>query len=506
MAALTPDGKYLAAYWVDGTVALVDIKGETTVDSFFVPNGEHIRAFAVSPDGHFLAAGHEHGAFVWDLRTRALPKVLMPDLEQLYYLRFSPDSKLLACTHSEGVALYDTSTFQRRPFERGDLPIGVTFSQDSRVLAYQANNRRWIRLWDISMNRYLAALRCVGAFWMEYSKDGKRLVAVTGQRVHIWNLAGTGEKLVLGGHTAAVSYVAFSPDGKLLATAGRDHKLKIWDPATGTLVRELNEFHSAVEGLSFSPDGRILAAANYDDGAVLFYDVASWKALTSMQPQVGRPVFSTAFSADGQYLAAAGSNGLTLWRVVRGNGEQMISFQRVGHLMEEFCSSICFSPDGNWLAWVDGDWYLEARHRIHVWDLRRSQPHAVSLARSSSVMKAIGFGPNGDLAFVDDRLAIAVWDVARKQQLASFGEGQIGREGSTHLSADGAWYAVVDQTVAIWDMAARKLLVALPSERPCSLGWSPNRKLLAVGGSDGSAEIWNLPEINVRLAEIGVDW
>src|SRR5205085_10179814 len=114
------------------------------------------------------------------------------------------------------------------PFERGDYPLAVAFSPDRQVLAYQANNLGLIQLWNIPMSRKLAGLTCLDAFWMEYSKDGKRLLAVTKQGVHIWDLAGASEKLVLEGHGAAVSYVVFSPDGKLLATSGRDHKIKLW--------------------------------------------------------------------------------------------------------------------------------------------------------------------------------------------------------------------------------------------------------------------------------------
>jgi WD40 repeat protein len=133
------------------------------------------------------------------------------------------------------------------------------------------------------------------------------------------------------------------------------------------------------------------------------------------------------------------------------------------------------------------------------------------MARSRHVVKGLGFFPDSKhLAFVSDQLSIAVWDVTTKQQLASFGE--LMRRGlkspTTHLSADGAWYAVADQTVTIWDMEAKKLLVALSPERSSvsSLGWSPDRERLAVGGSDGVLEIWNLTKINTKLAEIGLGW
>jgi WD40 repeat protein len=353
---------------------------------------------------------------------------------------------------------------------------------------------------------------CCRAFWMEYSKDGKILVAVTGQLVRTWDLAGASEKLVLERHTAAVSYVVFSPDGKLLASAGRDHKIKVFNPVTGTRLKELTEFSTPVEGLCFSPDSRVLAAGNYKNGTVRFYDVESWKAIATMRPQVGPIVLSTAFSADGQSFAAAGSNGLTLWRTVRGAGEQpTITFQPRDRLTEEFASSICFSLDGNWLACVSGHWYQDT-YRVHVWDLRRSQPHALPIARSRYGMKALGFYPDSrHLAFVSDKPAIAVWD-ASTEEVSSFGDGQLEQRGvpepKTHLSADGAWYALGDQTVTVWDMAAKKLLVALPSEpgSVCSVGWSPNREQLAVGAADGGLVIWNLPKIKARLAEIELDW
>lgn len=488
-----------------------------------MPQGEQVWQLTVSPDGKLLAAGYEHqrapGVLVWDIRSRALLKKREPHLDQIRLLRFSSDSRFLICSHTGGVALYDTSTFQLRTFMRGELPAAIAFSPDSQLFASQAWDLRLIRLWDIAKNRPIAALNCPGAIWMDFSQDGKTLVAVTGfnaQLVRIWNLAGANEKLTLKGHAASVTGVVFSPDGKLLASASDDHKIKIWDPVEGTLVKELVEFSTPTRPLCFSPDGRVLAAGDREEGTVRFYDTQSWEVLKVMRPQVGPNVLSLAFSADGQYFAAAGSHGLTLWRAVRGVGEQLhgvtISLQHLDRLWEEFSASLCFSPDGHWLAWADGSWYYDT-HRAHVWDLRRSQPHALSVARVHEVMKILGFCPDSKhLALVNDQSAIAVWDVTTKQQSSSFGDGQLGPRGifspMTSLSADGAWYAVAGLTVTVWDMAAQKLLVALLSERsPAqSVAWSPNRELLAVGTSDGGLEIWNLPKINAKLAEIGLDW
>jgi serine/threonine protein kinase/WD40 repeat protein len=517
-AALTPDGRYLAASWTNSAVALVRIADGTAAGQFPVPNGEAIKTLTVSPDGKLLAAAYEHGGrygiFVWDIRTRAR-QTLIPDLETPYCLAFSPDSKFMVCTHDEGVALYDTNTFQLRPFERGDLPSAAAFSPDSQILAYEANNIRLIRLWDISRNRSPAAVRCRHAFWVAFSKDSKILVAVSTELVRIWNLAGADEKLDLPGHAAGINSVVFSPDGKLLATSGGDHKVKIWNPTTCRLVKQL-DFSTPVEGLCFSPEGDVLAAGDYDHGTIRFYDVDSWQTLGVMQSCVGDRVHSTAFSPRGFYFAAAGPLGLRLWRIVHAGGDRAtkraISFEPVDQLTEEWSSSICFSPDDLWLAWTDQD-RNELVHRVNVWELGTLRPHAlpmVPMAKSCRAGHALGFSDSKHLTFINDKLQVAVWDVTTKQEVASFGElaEKNYPRPKTHLSADGAWYAVADQTIRIWDMGAKKLLVALAPERSSvsSVNWSPDRKLLAVGGNDGCLEIWDLPKINAKLAKTGLEW
>jgi WD40 repeat protein len=428
----------------------------------------------------------------------------------------------------QGVALYDTATFNPSLLAHGDRASSVTFNPDGQLVAIHLWHLGLIRLWNISMSRVVATLSwpassAATTVAIDYSKDGKMLVAVTSRSVRIWNLAGASEKRVLVGHTGGVADVAFSPDGELLASAGHDHKIRIWNPATGTLVKTLAEFSTPVQTLSFAPSGRIMAAGDFvprsgghGNGTVRFYDVESWKALDSLEPQVSPEIWSVAFSPEGHYFAVGGSSGLKLWRVMPGAAEQpfgkRLSFECLGLLAKGHYSSVRFSPDGNWLAGAEGV-AMAAPHTVHLWDLHNGQAHTLSTARCRYGVQALSFYPDSEqLAFVSAKPAIAVWDLATKQEAFSFGEGVLEQRGAlpphARLSSDGTWYAVGGRAVTVWDMAARKLLVALPEERSpvFSVDWSPDRELLAAGTSDGSLVIWSLPKVKSRLAELGLGW
>src|SRR5262249_26820922 len=146
------------------------------------------------------------------------------------------------------------------------------------------------------------------------------LVAASRHVVRMWYLAGTGEKHILSGHNKAITGLAFSPDGKLLASAGDDPVVRIWDSMTGQLLKQLPYFHSGGSKLAFSADGMKLAAAA--EGAVQIWDVPSWRKLAALtDPELGSSIGSLAFSPNGHYLAACGCErgGLTLWGIKPGD-------------------------------------------------------------------------------------------------------------------------------------------------------------------------------------------
>jgi WD40 repeat protein len=517
--ALSSDGRHVAACPTGATTIQVwNLEDGTAAAPFHSPNREQLRVLAWSPDGRLLAAGYnspDKGLVVWDVATRQCQHQQILNLGVVFTLTFSPDSRRLAVGCNQGAAVFDTSAFPQRPFPvQGDQVHSLAFSPDGRLLFIASEAVGVVRLWDLASNRQLAELKHPGGpFAVALSRDGGTLFTASRKSLRAWNLRGPEEKLVLFGHDGGVPHVAFSPDGKLLASSGKDHTVRIWNPATGEPLQKLPDLPGQVEAVAFSPDGRKLAAADMA-GTLRLWEVSSWKDLPTADQGLGR-IWTIAFGPDG-YFAAGGTQGLRIWRVdERGAGLEapgLMVQPPAGSPAGEF-TALCFSPNGKRLACVrqgraDGD------HRVYLYDLPSGQARELP-ARLQFFVRALAFSPNSrHLIFVSDKQVVEVWDVAAweatgRPQVVSFGsEDLVSGYGGIALSADGAWFACGNQAVTIWDTASRKLLLRLPEERSTvwSLAWSPDRERLAITSSDGGLVVWNLHSIRAQLAEVALDW
>jgi WD40 repeat protein len=530
--AISPDGKHLGAT-LDSShfatvIALWNLTdGTRTTHSFSGRGSERFEGLAFSPDGKFLAAGYGRsnsaGVLLWRLDTGRVEHDLSLDPPSVEKVVFSPDGRFLACACGKLVVLFDTSKFQRRLFIKTPAATSIDFLAGSPLLAISDSCLGGIKLWDVAANREMAVLRHVSQpkdylhFNVVYSRDRNALVAASPRVIRTWNLAGNGEKLIVAGHDGAIADTAISPNGKLLASAGEDNAVRIWDAATGKLRNQLSGFCPQGCPVAFSPDGSMLATD------ILIWDVNSWDRLAAPTDDELHAIISVAFSPDGRYFAACGERGgVTLWRIKRGGvdhgGDSRPSPERIARPPAHgMVWSLAFSPDSQFLAWVENEQYGSPQTIVRLWDVANSREQPFPPVRLAEEVKGIAFhSESKHLIFVADTGAAEAWDVTKGRKVFSFAAGNSeARSGITSLggiialSPDGAWLASSHGTfVTVWDMSRRQLLLKLPEEptRSASIAWSRTGEFLAVGTSDGGLVIWNLVKIKAQLDEIGLGW
>jgi WD40 repeat protein len=531
-----------------------------------------VTTLAISPDGRLLAVGgarspqeRPSSVTLWDIASRKLLAVF-PVPGFVENVTFSADGTTLAeisTTTVRTLRIWSVSTHRPLPDPVNETGVvtSMAYSPDGQFLAVgmlipPGGHRRIsiatvpavIDLWNPATHRLTRRISGLsGPIWsLDFSDDGRLLASGDDHAARLWDPDTGKQRAVLTDHGASVQSVQFEPGGsRILATAGPDRMIRVWNAVTGALYLK-RPTGSSVPAFAFSPGEPYLYTASD------FYDISRINLITGnvagdpIRPQL--PVVHMAFSPDGRVLVLGGLKGslaaldiegrtfynpdgssLTAAAVDRG-GLLAATGTAAGHIQlwrvqdpaavvtwsaghNQDVMSAAFSPDG-WRLAVG-----TSACRVLIWDFRHARRLAdLNNARRVADLAAPGVSESSrflHLAFSPDGKTLAtycsnnfqptspavamVWDARTFKLLAEFRPPGAVQAGDMAFSPDGRTLALDTGTgtVLLWDTRLRQVTgqLSVGGGIHDALAFSPDGSLLAISDDepdDVAVRLWNV--------------
>jgi WD40 repeat protein len=435
------------------------------------------------------------------------------------------DKNVATMVFTNSIKLWDAGSGRHlRSIEEKNQQIkSIAFSSDGKsLLSLGTSNFNAtigkLKIWDVDSGRLVHAFEedIPAIYSAPLSPNGNVLASInlTGG-FSLWDLSNVRKTRVLSPLKTQISFegigssqfITFSPDGKLFAAVFMlSGKVSVWDVNTGKLVRELAVPSVAFGGsVAFSNDGKLLATAGTADmtqglrgigkPSIKLWDLSTGEDIRTLEGHTGQ-ITSFTFSPDGKMLASIGADKtINLWNT--SNGQLIHSME--GHNSPS--QSLCFSPDGKLLVSAGGATLgyrmpSDGDKTLKLWD-----PNTGQLVRTfegggadsggSSMVKSVALSPDGKmLAVAQNDKIFGLWELSSGRLIRSF-EGHTGTVNSVAFSRDGKFLATgsEDKTLKLWDANTGRLVRSFEGQdTPIgAIAISPDGKFLASGGDDSKS-------------------
>jgi WD40 repeat protein/serine/threonine protein kinase len=375
---------------------------------------------------------------------------------------------LVAGIISTGIFALQATEQQRRADDR---------RREGRRVVYVANIRLAQRAWELGKVVEMRRLFAEAAQGEPGDEDLRGF-----EWYYLERLARPREQMLLG-HRREVRRVAFSPDGRRLASCDVAGEVRLWDAATGQLLRSLSAHSKWTMSVAFSPDGRRLASGG-GDSLVRVWNVETGEMALTLKGH-RHTIYGVAYSPDGQFLASIDdTRAVRVWEAATGRLCYEVNLPSHLHGMQ-----VAFSPDSRRLA------IAASPDKILVWDAATGRE-----LRAWSVhvnwLPDLAWAPDGRcLASAGSDGVAKVWNVDTGTELAAF-RGHADYVAGVAFSPDGRFVASAsrDGMVRVWAADTGREAVVLKGHENWVLGvaFSPDGRRLATASQDGTVRLWQL--------------
>ncbi len=477
--AFSRDGTLLVSLGGGNDIKIWNVLAGTLTQT--IKPAAYTNSIAISPDGQTIAGGDNRGHInLWNLQDPREPRVLAAQTPRVNSVAFSADGRFLVGGGDEAtVTIWNlkTDTLAHMIKDRGYSVRTVTVSPDSQTVATGSFGE--VRLWNIhtgvevrTFSEHASHIAAVA-----FSNDGKTLASANYLgTIKLWNTANGAELRTLSGHASEIKTMAFSPDGKGLASGSTDQTIKFWDLANGSEVRTLAGHATAAFSVAYSGNGKTMLAGSIDR-TVKLWDLTTGE-LRSLSGHSAE-ILSLAFSPNGRLLASGSAdNSIKLWDV--SSGARLFDLAWDSTVV----GSVTFSPDGKVLAGGSDD------HKIKLWNVSTgAETHALKGHNNS--VNSVAFSPDGKILATGSYKEVKLWNTETGEELRTL-PGHFNNVNHLAFSPNGKLLAADSMSqLFLWDIASGQKLHSFRAGHNAICTFSPDSKRIFSGALYSDIVEWD---------------